>query len=135
MLNHFSFCTAYCAILGTKQSGRYFHTVKPVKSNLTCILKKAIEKIECHSSCLSCEQYGNLDLQEPYCPSAFGCLQVQDSMAPSGQTFYTSPAFGGRNVTYRVFNDKCIKLYTIYYILQGLSEQSVHFCFHNFPGP
>ena len=61
--------------LVTNQYGRYFHTVRASQTSfvyLTFKLQKAIEKIECHSSRLSCEQYGNSKLQEPYCPSAFG---------------------------------------------------------------
>ena len=50
--------------------------VKPVLSGLTFRLQMRCENVECHSSCLSCEQYGNSDLQEPYCPSAFGFRTV-----------------------------------------------------------
>ena len=42
--------------------------VKPVLSGLTFRLQMRCENVECHSSCLSCEQYGNSDKSEfPYC--------------------------------------------------------------------
>ena len=74
--------------------------VKPVLSGLTFRLQMRCENVECHSSCLSCEQYGNSDLQEPYCPSAFGfrtvwLLQVRISilLPPSaGGMLQTDPA-------------------------------------------